>query len=600
MPPATNHHDVLLPSASSSPAKKLKDLLSNGSFQEALSLFKHLHSSSIPIPPSLLPSLLKASSLPLALQLHSSLLKTNLLSHPVTLNSLLSAYSAHSSLASARRLFDSAPLRDPVTWSSILLSYARAGRLSESLHLLRAMTSAGVLPKPELVASVVSLCGRLGDLRLGRAIHARSFVNSTVGRCVLLQTSLVDMYSKCDDLRSALQLFHRMPERNVVSWTAMVSGLVASGRYAEGIDLVRRMGREGGQPPVRATAVAVLPACGGLEALKLGKEVHGFAYRRGFESESRTVVGLVGMYSRCPGGIGPALLAFQRAAADGRDVITWSSMMEATSRAGHGVRTFELFGRMRRDGVEPNSVTMLAVVDACVGLASLDHGRAALGYILKSGFLSNVCLGNSLINMFAKCGCVDSSARVFFELMPARDSISYSSMIQSYGLHGRGRDAVGLFEEMRASGLEPDDVALLALLSACNHSGLVGEAKEIFDSATSGGCGDGLSLEQYSCYVDLLGKAGMVREAFEVVAKMPMRPSMRIQTLLALACRAHGKLQMAEELALELIDLEPENAANYTLLSAIYAEGGRWDGVEEVGKVMRERGLRKDSGKSRI
>ena len=455
----------------------------------------------------------------------------------------------------------------------------------------------GLEPKPELIAAVVSVCGRTGNLSLGKAIHARAIIRSIPGQCVLLPTSLIDMYSKCGDLVSGLRVFDLMSERNVVSWTAMINGCVAAGSFDLAIDLFRRMGAEGIQPN-RATMVAILPACSESRALKLGKEIHGLVFKRGLELESRVISGLINMYAKCKGATRLVSLIFERAKE--RDTITWSSMLAATSRNGDGIRTFKLFRRMKRDGSEPNSVTMLAVVDACVALASLDHGRAVLGYIVNSGFVSDVVVGNSLINMFAKCGCIESSSRVFFELMPTKDSVSYSSMIQSYGCHGCGRDALRLFEEMQELRFECDHITLLAILSACNHSGLVDEGVKIFESFNEDCAVGSSSVEHYACYVDLLGRGGRIEEAREVVRRMPVKPSVRILSSLVSACRVHGKFEMAVELARELIDMEPANSANYTLMSMIYADSENWDGVEEIRRVMRERGLRKNLGCSRI
>ncbi|ONK78859.1 uncharacterized protein A4U43_C01F310 [Asparagus officinalis] len=436
--------------------QNLKKLISVGSFEQALSLFNHLHSSNLhfQISPSILPSLLKASSsnLPFTLQLHSLLLKSNLVIHPPTLNSLLYTYSKHSDAVSARKLFDEMPLiRDPITWGSMISSYSQNGYFLESLKIFKEMSLVGLEPKPELIAAVVSACSWRGNLSLGRAIHGRVVIGSVSDECVLLGTSLIDMYMKFWDLDSGLRVFGLMFERNVVSWTAVINGCVSCGNYNLAIDHLRRMRIEGVEPN-RATMVSALQPCGELGALKLGKEIHGCVFKHGFDLDSKVTGAMINMYSRCVGGIKLAYLIFERAKE--RDTITWSSMLAATSMIGDYGKTFELFQRMRRDGVEPNSITMLAIIDACIGLASLDHGLSVLSYSVKYGLISDV--------------------------------------------------------------------------------------------------------------------------------------------------KVHGRFEIAEELSRELIDLEPKNAASYALVSMVYADEQNWDGVKEIRRVMRERGLRKNLGCSRI
>ncbi|KAJ1434894.1 Tetratricopeptide-like helical domain superfamily [Sesbania bispinosa] len=302
------------------------------------------------------------------------------------------------------------------------------------------------------------------------------------------------------------------------------------------------------------------------------------------------------MYCQCGESLHIAELIFEGSSF--RDVVLWSSIIGSYSRRGDSYKALKLFNKMRTEETEPNYVTLLAVISACINLSSLKHGCGLHGYILKFGLSFSISLGNALINMYAKCGCLDGSRKIFLE-MPHRDSVSWSTLISAYGLHGCGEQALQLFYEMRERGVEPDAITFLAVLSACNHAGLVTEGQQVFKQVNAD-CKISLTIEHYACLVDLLGRSGKFEDALEIVRTMPMKPSARIWSSLVSACKLHGRLDIAEMLAPQLIISEPDNVANYTLLNMIYAEHGHWLDIEQVRKAMKLQRLKKSYGFSRI
>ncbi|KAK1361095.1 Pentatricopeptide repeat-containing protein [Heracleum sosnowskyi] len=253
---------------------------------------------------------------------------------------------------------------------------------------------------------------------------------------------------------------------------------------------------------------------------------------------------------------------------------------------------------MQREEIAPNYVTMLGLISACTNLSSISHGRVVHGYVLKYGLISELSIGNCLVNMYSKCGSLTDSHRSFKELS-TRDSISWGALVNAYALHGCGKEALNLFHEMQTSGIEADCITYLAVLSACNHGGLVEEGQALFNEAVKVD-NKSLGAKHYACLIDLLGRAGKLEDACDVIKAMPMKPSIRIWSSLLSACKRHGKLGVAEMLAQQLLLSEPENAALHTLLSMVYAESGNWPGVEQVRNNMKIRGLRKSYGFSRI
>ncbi|KAF8400132.1 hypothetical protein HHK36_013428 [Tetracentron sinense] len=584
---------------------KVKDLVCKGLFDQTLKFYKQdLHPSALHLNYSIiLPSVIKASSSPqflhFGLQLHSFALKTGSDSEPVTSNSLLSMHSKCSNIDSARRLFDTMLLRDTITWNSMITCYNQNGYCVEALEMFKEMCFYCFEPKPEVIASVLSVCGRMGDLGLGREIHARVVCDGRIVQSIFLSTALVDMYSRCFELPMAFRVFNQMIERNEVSWTAMIAGCTANESYNMSLNVFRAMQFEGIKPN-RVTLITVLPACTELDAIEHGKEIHGHVFRHGFDSESHIAAALIDMYCKCREAFRYARLIFERL--EERDVVVWSSMIGRYSQNGDGdgdgTDKMKLFHRMRVEGIEPNSVTLLAIIAACTTLSSVNHGRGVHGYILKSGLNSDIFISNSLINMYAKCGFIHASHQIFKE-MPARDPVSWTALIQGYGLHGYGTEALQLFNEMRERKIEPDGITVLAVLSACNYAGLIEEGQRLFNHMMQDSNIE-LTVQHYACYIDLLGRSGKLEDACEVVIRLPMKPSATIWSCLVSACKAHNRLEVAEMLAHRLIDLEPENAANYTLLCMVYAETGEWVHIEEVRRVMRVRGVKKSSGFSRI
>ncbi|XP_028754063.1 pentatricopeptide repeat-containing protein At4g31070, mitochondrial-like [Neltuma alba] len=585
---------------SSASSNHIKSLVSKGLYDQTLEFYKELHVDGFYAISSVLPSVVKACSFAqchgFGSQLHCGFIKTGLDSETVLTNSIISMYAKFSDAQSARKVFDKMPHRDRLTWNSMINCYLQNGYVIEALETLKEMYSFDLVPKPELLAGLLSMCGKIG-LRIGRQIHGLVIADKRMEEkeSVFLSTALVDFYFKCNDSLMASRVFNGMKVKNEVSWTAMISGYSCDQDYEKAFAFFRAMQREGVEPN-RVTLISLLPACAELGLVKHGKEIHGYALRSGFESDHSFSSALMNMYSKFEVSFHLAELIFKKSSY--RDVVLWSSMIGSYSQRGDGYSALKLFRQMMLEGIEPNSVTMLAVVSACTVLFSLRHGCRIHGYILKLGLDSDICLGNALIDMYAKCGCFHGSHKIFQE-MPKQDSLSWSTLVSAYGLHGCGEEALKLFYDMKDKGVKPDSICFLAILSACNHSGLVAEGKKLFKQISE----DfklPLTIEHYACQIDLLGRSGKIEDALEILTMMPMKPSARIWSSLVSSCKLHGRLDIAEMLAPHLIRSEPENAANYTLLNMIYAEHGRWHDIKQGREFMKLRRLKKCYGFSQI
>ncbi|PSS01131.1 Pentatricopeptide repeat-containing protein [Actinidia chinensis var. chinensis] len=353
---------------------------------------------------------------------------------------------------------------------------------------------------------------------------------------------------------------------------------------------------EYGVLPNKFTYPFVLKACAGIGSLILGKQVHSSVVKIGFDSDVHVGNTMVHMYCCCGGGVEFAQKVFDEMPKS--DSVSWSAMIGGYARLGMSTDAVGLFREMQVSGVRPDEVTMVSVLSACADLGALELGKWVESYIEREKVPKCVELCNALIDMFAKCGDVDKALKLFRD-MNGKTIVSWTSVIVGMAMHGRGSEAVSLFEEMREGGMVPDDVVFIGLLSACSHSGLVEEGWRYFDSMSKD-FGIVAKIEHYGCVVDLLSRAGLVKEALDFVQKMPIEPNSIIWRTLVTACRAYGELNLGESITKQLIKNEPMHDSNYVLLSNIYAKSFRWEKKTKVREVMEKRGMQKIPGSTKI
>lgn len=283
-----------------------------------------------------------------------------------------------------------------------------------------------------------------------------------------------------------------------------------------------------------------------------------------------------------------------------RDVVSCTAIISGYAQLGHDEEALELFRRLQMEGMSSNYVTYASVLTALSGLSALDHGKQVHNHVLRSELPSYVVLQNSLIDMYSKCGSLNYSRRIF-DSMPERTVISWNAMLMGYSKHGMGREVVELFELMSEENkVKPNSVTILAVLSGCSHGGMEERGLEIFFEMENGKLGVEPVIEHYGCVVDLLGRAGQVEEAFKFIKKMPFEPTAAIWGSLLGACRVHSNIDIGDFVGRQLLEIEPENAGNYVILSNLYASAGRWEDVRTLRELMSEKAVIKEPGRSWI
>jgi len=278
-----------------------------------------------------------------------------------------------------------------------------------------------------------------------------------------------------------------------------------------------------------------------------------------------------------------------------RNAASWSSMINGLLHSGYCEEALRVFSDMVSSGVVPNEAALVSAVSACAQLRSVEHGAWVHAYAERElhGAMS-IILATAIIDMYGKCGSICNAVRVF-ATMPVRNIYSWNSMIAGLAMNGGERQALSLLWKMQMAGVRPNHITFIGLLSACSHSGLVNEGRRLFDSMIED-FGIQPVPEHYGLMVDLLGRSGRVREAVYFVKSMPVEPHPGLWGALASACKMHGEVELGEEVAKKLIELEPRHGSRYILLSNLYGSANRWDDMATIRKLLKHRKVPKGTG----
>ncbi|ONI18543.1 hypothetical protein PRUPE_3G221900 [Prunus persica] len=514
----------------------------------------------------------------------------NLLNNTYLSTKLAAFYANCGRMAQAQVIFDGILLKNSFLWNFMIRGYACNECSLKALVLYREMLSFGQKADNFTYPFVLKACGDLLLVETGRRVHSEVVV-SGLESDIYVANALLAMYSKFGHMGLARMLFDRMLERDLISWNTMISGYVKNNNPRKALEVFEEMGKAGLKAD-GTTLLGILSACAELLALKLGKEIHAYVVRKSVEIHNEFLTNsLIEMYCNCKS------LAYSRRLFDGvkwKDTVSWNCMIRGYEQNGDAFESLRLFCRMVMEGAEVDEVTIITILGACDQINALQFGMSVHSCLVKKGFGANIIVGTALIDMYSKCGSLSCSRRVFDEI-PRKNLVAWSAMISGYGAHGRGEEAISCYHELVANNFTPDEGVLTSVLSACSHAGLVNEGKHIFNRMTiEYNVKPGLA--HYSCLVDLLGRAGHVDEAYELIKTMEVKPSSDIWAAFLSACRLHKNVKLAEVSAQKVFEMHPKGVGSYICLSNIYASEKRWDDVERVRAMVRSKGLKKPPG----
>ncbi|KAA8517487.1 hypothetical protein F0562_017780 [Nyssa sinensis] len=478
-------------------------------------------------------------------------------------------------------------------WNTMIRGLVSIDCFVESIEFYDLMRRAGLLPNNFTFPFLLKACARLSDFQLGLKLHTL-VVKAGFDCDVFVKTPLVCLYAKCGYLENAHKVFDDIPDKNVVSWTAIISGYIDAGKFREAVDMFSRL-LEMELKPDSFTLVRVLSACSHLGDLNSGEWINRYVVDIGMGRNVFVGTSLIDMYAKC-GNMERARSVFDRMPE--KDIVSWSVMIQGYASNGLPKEALELFYRMQRENVKPDCYTIVGVLSSCARLGALELGDWATTLIDKNQFFTNPVLGTALIDMYAKCGKMTSAWRVF-KGIKERDLVVWNAVISGLSMNGHVKAAFSLFGQVKKLGIQPDGNTFIGLLCGCSHAGLVDEGRRYFDSMN---CVFSLTptIEHYGCMVDLLGRAGLLDEAHQLIKNMPMEANAIVWGALLGGCRVYRDTQLAEHVLERLIELEPWNSGNYVLLSNIYSANRKWDDAAKIRSSMSERGIQKTPGCSWI
>ncbi|KAJ8750113.1 hypothetical protein K2173_014028 [Erythroxylum novogranatense] len=487
--------------------------------------------------------------------------------------------------------------------------------------------------------SVVSLATKLASWAEGcqsmnhlKQIQAQAIASNLQTHSIILgklfRFAAVSPYG---DLAYAYRMFDHMTQPTNFFYNTLIRGYAKSSFPAYSVVLFNQMRQNCIDPDefsfnflIKARSRMRLDEISGLPDIMDRDEIHGALLKFGFSSHLLVQNALIHLYAvrGCPvaaravfdesfrvdiiswsglvlGHVRAGQLELARQIFDGmpeKDVVSWTAMISGYAQAKYSREALELFSEMGKSGVRPDEVTIVSVISACTRLGDVDLGICVHSYIVQNGFGWMVSLCNALIDMYAKCGCMDRAWQVFNN-MSRKSLITWNSMISACANHGEAEGAFWLFSCMLNSGVAPDGITFLSVLIAYTHKGLVDEGYSLFKSMQRD-YGIEPSIEHYGCVVDMLGRAGRLNEAYEMVVSMPIPSNDVVWGALLAACRVHGDVDMGERVVKRLLELKPEEGGYYILLRDIYNTSGRTAEANQVRRAMWDSGAEKNPGYS--
>ncbi|KVI10139.1 pentatricopeptide repeat-containing protein At2g22410, mitochondrial-like [Cynara cardunculus var. scolymus] len=558
-------------------------------------------------------------------ELHARLIKTNRHTDPSSIFDVIRSYSLRPShLHTTLFVFDRIERPTLSIWNIVIRCYSQSNRPIFALQLFDEMRDRGLMGNNLTSIYVLKACGRAQDAGFGGKVHALSFKMGFISYLYVCN-SLIHMYASCGQLECAKRVFDEMPERDLVSWNSMICGYSQCSRSKDVLRLFDLL-RKADLIPDSVTMVKVILACINVGDKSIGEFMAKYIKENNVGMDVYPGNTLIDMYGK-HGSMGLAREVFDQM--EERNVVSWNAMISGYAKAGDLTEARKLFDQMpKRDviswttiitgysrgdqfsdavslfldmmktNVKPDEITVASVLSACAHLGSLDMGKAIHDYIRKNNIKEDVYIGNSLIDMYCKCGSTEKALQVFQE-METKDSVSWTSVISGLAVNGNAIYALELFSKMLMDNIQPTHGTFVGILLACAHAGVVDKGLEYFESMKRD-YGLQPEMKHYGCVVDLLSRSGNLERAYEFMLQMPIAPDVIIWRMLLGACKLQGNMVLSKIATNRLLEMDPSNSGNYILSSNIFAGAERWDDAMKMRKMLKDGDVVKPSGWSSL
>ena len=522
-----------------------------------------------------------------AIQLHSWILRAGFSSHAVVGAALINMYSKIGAIDLSMTVFGEMDnQRNLSSWTAMITSFAQNNDKEKASELFQKMLRESMGPDTFCTSSVLSVTD---CITFGRQIHCFTHKTGLIFD-ISVGSALFTMYSKCGYLEEAFHVFKNMPKKDNISWASMMSCFSEHGYAKEGIQLFREMLFEEYVPDYMILST-VLNACSVLHSIQIGREIHCYSVRLGLDKDVAIGGSLVTMYSKC-GNLEMARRVFE--SLPEKDNIACSSLVSGYAQHKCIKETILLFQDLLEAGLAIDPFSISSILGAIALLNRPGIGTQLHAIITKVGLEKDVSVGSSLVMVYSKCGSIEDCCKAF-EQIGKPDLIGWTAMIVSYAQHGKGAEALCVYELMKKEGIKPDPVTFVGVLSACSHNGLVDEAYFHLNSMVKD-YGIQPGHRHYACMVDLLGRCGQLKRAEELINNMPIEPDALIWGTLLAACKVHGDIELGKLAARKVMELKPSDTGAYVSLSNICADMGLWEEVLNVRSLMKGAGVTKEPG----
>ncbi|KAL4332918.1 hypothetical protein GQ457_07G034850 [Hibiscus cannabinus] len=508
--------------------------------------------------------------------------------------SLIDMYAKCGDIVSAVMVFNQMPHLDVASCNCLISGYANCGLFDEAFRFFMKYESLGNMPNPYTYSTMLAICGTLSALEEGKQLHAQVVKMQYLSETAV-SNALLTMYCKCETMTDAESVFERLPQRNIISWTAIINGLYQHEDFEKAMRQFCLM-RESGIEPNGYTFTVALECCGSMKNVDNSRLLHALVIKKGMALGEFVGAAIIDMYSEL-GETDDAKKQFKEMG-NLASKVSRNALIKGLVHNEKGNEALDVFSEMVRKDAACDEFTFSIVLRACASLPSFTSSQQIHAWLAKANLDTNTHVGSSLIEAYTGCGSAEDAEKVFGRIL-APDVVSFNSMIKAYSQNGNPGRAMSLFRRMVMKGFRPTGSTFLAVLSACSHSGKVQDGLEIFQSMIRE---FGILPEQahYSCMVDLLGRSGQIEKALDFISNMPIKPTASIWRPLLAACRCHNNLKVAEFVAKYILAMNPNDATVYVTLSNMYTEAGLLEDAENQRKVMKLKKVTKEPGCSWI